>query len=135
MRTYLKLFCIALPLTLALDASWIGVIAAGFYHSQFGAFFTTTPNFWAAGLFYVLYTLALVYFVVNPALNARSLATATGSGAALGLTAYMTYDLTNLALLSGWPVFAAFVDIAWGTLLTTLVAGLTYLIAIKFFKL
>ena len=135
MRTYLTLFFIALPIALALDASWIGVIAAGFYHTMFGSFFTTTPNLLAAGLFYVSYTFAIIYFSLIPALKSRSLATAITSGAVLGFTAYMTYDLTNLALLSGWPPFGAFVDIAWGTLFTMLVAGLTYVIATKIFKL
>lgn len=135
MQTYLKLFCIAFPIGLALDASWIGVIAAGFYHSQFGMYFTTVHNFPAAVLFYVFYTLAIIYFALNPALKSRSLATAIGSGAVLGFTAYMTYDLTNLATLAGWPVFGALVDISWGTLFTTLVAGLTYVVATKVFKM
>lgn len=135
MSTYLKLFCLALPITIALDASWIGVIASGFYRSQFGMYFTTIQNFPAAVLFYLLYVSAVIYFAIAPALKARSLTLAVGNAAALGLTAYMTYDLTNLATLAGWSTFGAVVDISWGVLLTSLVAGLTYVIATKVFKL
>ena len=135
MRTYLKLFCIALPITIALDASWIGVIATGFYHSMFGLFFTATPNFVAAALFYVFYVLAVIYFALSPALKSRSLGLAIGNGALLGFAAYMTYDLTNLATLTGWPALGAVVDISWGVLLTSVVAGLTYLISTKVFKM
>jgi uncharacterized membrane protein len=36
--------------------------------------------------------------------------------------AYMTYDLTNLATLRGWPPGLALVDTAWGCLATGLAA-------------
>lgn len=39
-----------------------------------------------------------------------------------------TYDLTNLATLRDWPIAVVVVDIAWGTLLCTLVGGGSYLI-------
>lgn len=135
MRNYLKLFCIAFPITIALDASWIGVIASGFYHLQFGALFRPDPQFWAAGLFYIFYSVALIFFVLKPALALRSLSSAVLWGAALGFTAYMTCDLTNVTVIAGWPVFAAAVDIGWGTLMTAVTSGLTYLIATKVFKM
>src|ERR1700756_4500434 len=97
MRTYLKLFCLALPIAVALDASWLGVIAAGFYQDQFGAFWQPHLALWAAALFYILYTVMLIYFVVRPALALRSVAQAFLGGAALGFTANMTYELSNLA--------------------------------------
>jgi uncharacterized membrane protein len=135
MRTYLKLFCLALPISIALDASWIGVIASGFYQSEFGTFFRPDPNFFAGAAFYVLYALALIYFVLKPALEERSLVRAVISGAILGFTAYMTYDLTNMATLVGWPLLGAFVDTCWGTLMTALTSGLTYVVATKVFKM
>lgn len=135
MRTYLKLFCLALPISVALDASWLGVIASGFYHAQFGAFFRPDPVLWAAGVFYVLYSLSLIFFVLKPALALRSLSTAVIWGAVLGATAYMTYDLTNIATLTGWPLYGALIDIAWGTIMTATTAGLTYIVATKVFKM
>jgi uncharacterized membrane protein len=135
MNTYLKLFCIALPISLALDASWIGVIASGFYASNFGTFFRPDPQLWAAGLFYVLYAFAIIFFVLDKAVKEHSLGKAVVGGALLGFTAYMTYDLTNIATLAGWPIFGALVDTLWGTLMTAVTAGLTYLFATKVFKM
>jgi uncharacterized membrane protein len=135
MQTYLKLFCIALPISIALDASWIGVIAAGFYQTQFGSFFRPDPVILAAALFYVLYAVVLIYFVLDGAVKERSLAKAVIGGAVLGFAAYMTYDLTNIATLAGWPIFGAFIDTSWGTLMTALTSGITYLIATKVFKM
>ncbi len=135
MRNYLKLFCLLLPIMIALDASWLGVIAAGFYRQTFGAFFTTPPVLWIGGIFYVLYALSIIFFVLDGALKERSLAKAVVWGALLGATAYMTYDLTNLATLSGWPIYGAVIDVVWGTLMTAVSSGLTYLIATKVFKM
>lgn len=135
MKTYASLVVPALVIMLVLDYCWLGVIARGFYQAQFGDFFRTDPLLWAAALFYVCYAIALAFFVIRPALALRSLARAVLYGAAFGATAYLTYDLTNLATLEGWPVVAAFVDVAWGTILTAVTAGLTYLVATKVFKL
>jgi len=44
------------------------------------------------------------------------------TGALLGLFAYGTYDLTNLATLKGWPVFLSILDMAWGTAATSVSA-------------
>ena len=135
MQTYLKLFCLVLPISIALDASWIGVIASGFYRDTFGELFRPDPNLLAAGAFYVLYALALIYFVLKPALDERNLGRAMVAGALLGFTAYMTYDLTNLATLAGWPLLGAAIDTLWGTIMTGVSCGLTYLIATKVFKM
>jgi uncharacterized membrane protein len=135
MRTYLKLFCLALPISIALAASWMGVIASGFYQSEFGAIFRADPNLFAAALFYILYTLALIFFALDPALKERSLAKAVLWGGALGLTAYMTYDLMNMTMLVGWPLLGTLVDVAWGTLMTAVTAGITYIVATKVFRM
>ena len=47
-------------------------------------------------------------------------------GGLLGLVAYGTYDITNLATLKGWPAIVAIVDIVWGTLLTGTIATISY---------
>jgi uncharacterized membrane protein len=135
MRTYAKLFCLALPILIALDASWLGVIASGYYHSAFGAVFRPDPNLFVTAIFYILYTKALIIFVLDGALKERSLGKAMIYGAALGFTAFMTYDLMNLATLAGWPFMGALVDIAWGTIMSGVTAGLTYLIATNVFKM
>ena len=44
-----------------------------------------------------------------------------GIGAALGLVAYGTYDLTNLSVMEGFNFKIAMIDLVWGTLLTAIV--------------
>ena len=48
------------------------------------------------------------------------------SGALLGLIAYSTYDLTNLATLRGWSAKLALINLAWGTIVTSLAATVGY---------
>jgi uncharacterized membrane protein len=44
----------------------------------------------------------------------------------------MTYDLTNLATLRGWPLGLSFIDTAWGCVATGLAATVGKLVADKF---
>ena len=95
---------IAFPILFVLDLLWIGVIGNGFYRSQLGSLLRPDVLWPAALAFYVIYALALAYFVTMPAISMRSLTHALLAGALLGLAAYATYDLTNLATLTGWPL-------------------------------
>lgn len=135
MKKVLTLFCIALPLGAVIDLFWIGVVSINFYREQLGNLFAPTIVWQAALLFYVFYILAIIGFAVLPALKAHSLKKALLLGAGLGFTAYMTYDLTNLAVIRDWPLLMSVVDIAWGTFFTTLISGMTYVVATKFFRL
>ena len=78
------------------------------------------------------YCAGIVLFAVLPGLAAESVWRSVLLGAALGLLAYGTYDMTNLATLRDWPVLMTIVDIAWGTLLTGTVAGLSHLAVRQF---
>lgn len=83
----------------ALDYLWLTRIAIGFYREQIGNLMLASPNFAAAGVFYLFYVVGVVYFAVMPAVSAGSAVTALVNGALLGLLAYGTYDMTNLATL------------------------------------
>jgi uncharacterized membrane protein len=98
-----------------LDALWLGVIAKNFLVQQLGDKLRQPLN-WPPGLaFYALYSVALGFFAVSPAMAAGGdWLMALGLGGFLGLVAYGTYDLTNWATLKGWPPLFAIVDIAWG---------------------
>jgi len=63
---------------------------------------------------------------VIPALSKQSLSYALMYGALFGFFCYMTYDLTNLAVIRDFPTRLAFIDIAWGSLVTASVSGLIY---------
>ncbi|WP_137129649.1 DUF2177 family protein [Rhizobium sp. FY34] len=102
----------------ALDFVWLGKVATGFYRSQLGEMMRDRPDFAAAGAFYLIYVAGIVYFAVHPNLSGGSWVQAFVSGAILGLIAYGTYDITNLATLKNWPLTMSLVDMAWGTVLT-----------------
>ncbi|MEB3222598.1 MAG: DUF2177 family protein, partial [Candidatus Sericytochromatia bacterium] len=75
---------------------------------------------------YVFYVAAIVAQAVAPATSAGD---AAGRGAWLGLVAYGTYELTNWAVIAGWPAALVPVDLGWGVLLTGLAAGVGRLAA------
>lgn len=109
-----------------LDYLWLSRVAIGFYRRHIGDLLLATPNFAAAGLFYLVYVAGIVYFAVMPAVAGGSWLTALVGGAFLGLIAYGTYDMTNLATLKDWSLSVSLVDMAWGTVLTATAATAGY---------
>ena len=126
--TFLKMYLIAFLVFLAVDALWLGLVAPKFYKSQIGFIMAERPNFIAAGIFYLIFIVGVVYFVVNPAVEAQSVTKVLVAGALFGFVTYATYDLTNLATLKDWPLTVTIVDLIWGTSLSTVVGVLTYVI-------
>jgi uncharacterized membrane protein len=104
---------------LALDLTWLGVIAKDFYDTSLATLKSPEVYWPAAGLFYAFYVAAIVIYAVR---GASTPAAAARRGAALGLVAYGTYELTNWAVLRDWPARLVPVDLAWGIVLTA-VAG------------
>lgn len=129
MKTILIAYAAVAAAFLVGDALWLGVVAKDFYRTQMGDLMSPNPNIGAAAAFYVLYVAGVVYFAVWPALTSGSWATALISGALLGLVAYGTYDLTSLAVTRGFTAPLAFVDMAWGALLTAAAATAGYFAA------
>lgn len=107
---------------LVVDAAWLMLYAGGLFMREVGPLLRPRPEWTAAGLFYLIYAAGLVALAVRPAIRDDSLATAALNGAILGLTAYATFELTALSILSGWSRTVAVVDIAWGTLVSGLAA-------------
>lgn len=118
---------------LAVDAVWLGLVARTFYRDQLGEMMLPNPNFAVAAAFYIFFAMAVVLLAVMPGVKAQSALVALGYGAVLGLAAYGTYDITNLATLKGWPVAVTIVDMAWGTFVTALCSGAGYL-AVRYFQ-
>ncbi len=129
---FIKIYFIALPVFLAIDMLWLGLIAKNFYAKQLGALMRTDINWIAAAIFYLLFVGGMAAFVISPALARGSLSYAIGYGALFGLIAYATYDLTNLATLKGWPLAVTLVDLAWGAVLSAAVSAITYIVAARF---
>ena len=125
---YLKLYLATLAAFFVIDMLWLGLIARTFYRKYLGSLMTSNVNWLAAFLFYLLFIVGILVFVVLPGLEAGSLRTTLIRAALFGLITYATYDLTNLATLKDWPLTVTIVDLIWGTVLSTLVSYVSFLI-------
>lgn len=126
-QTFITLYLISVPLFFLIDLLWLGVVAKNFYQDKLGHLLGEV-NWIAAVIFYFLFLAGLTFFATYPAVLEGKLSTAILYGALFGFMTYMTYELTNLALLKGWPLSIVFVDIAWGTFLGAFVTGATFYI-------
>ncbi|MGU3575316.1 DUF2177 family protein, partial [Brucellaceae bacterium C25G] len=99
-----------------------------FYRERIGSILLTSPHLGVAAGFYLIYVIGIVYFAVLPAFNSNNWQLALFNGALLGLVAYGTYDMTNLATLKNWSWSLSIVDMAWGTFLTAGSAAAGYLL-------
>ncbi len=117
MLRYLVAYIATAVVFLACDSIWL-TRAVGFYRNALGDLLADKPNLGAAAAFYPLYVLGIVVLVVMPATRNGGWPSAMFLGGMLGLVAYATYDLTNLATLSRWSIPVTVVDMAWGTILT-----------------
>ncbi len=100
---------------LALDLLWLGILVKDFYDTSLGSLKRPDVYWPAAALFYAFYVAAIVIHAVR---GSASPAAAARRGAALGLVAYGTYELTNWAVLRDWPARLVPLDLAWGIGLT-----------------
>jgi|SRR6478672_9547040 uncharacterized membrane protein len=123
MTRFLALYLAAALLFFPLDMLWLGVVARGFYRSQLGDLLADQPQWGVAILFYLLYLVGLVAFVMLPAAASGGIGSAALMGALFGLVAYGTYDLTNLAVMRGFPAPLAVLDMSWGAVLSATAAA------------
>ena len=109
-----------------IDLIWLLGIAKNLYRDDMGSLMASEPKLLAGLSFYLLYALGASIFVILPAISKQSWLYAAQYGALFGFFCYMTYDLTNLAVIRNFPTGLAFIDIAWGSAVTSAVAGLAY---------
>lgn len=107
---------------LGIDAIWLSIVGDYLYRPLLGDLLAPQFRLGPAALFYLLYVAGVVLFVVLPTLESGRLATSFVYGAAFGLVAYGTYDLTNQATLRNWPPLLTVVDLLWGSALTAVAA-------------
>lgn len=124
MTRALTAYAVTLVAFLAVDAAWLMLVAVDLFRAQLGSILRPEPMVAAIAVFYPLYALGLTCLAILPMSGAMGPAGAAGRGALLGLTAYATFDLTNLAILRDWTVSLAVIDTAWGTLASALTAFL-----------
>lgn len=129
MKKTLTAYLAALLFLLVADGLWLGLLMPRQYQTWIGPLMRAQPLLLAAAAFYLLYPVGVVVFAVLPALERSSWTHAATLGALLGLMAYGTYDLSNLATLKGWPLELTLVDMLWGTALTAAAATGAFLAA------
>lgn len=125
---YPALYAITASIFVVLDALWLGVIAKKLYATELKGLMTSNVKWGAAILFYALFVAGIIYFVTAPALKADSASSVVMAGAFFGLVTYATYDLTSYATLKNFPLKIVIIDLLWGTVLSTTVASLSYLV-------
>jgi uncharacterized membrane protein len=128
MPTPVTAYIATIVIFLAIDFVWLKYVALGFYREQIGHLMLDKPNLGIAAGFYLMYAVAVVVLAILPALKTNDWSTALIYGALLGMAAYGTYDITNLATLKNWPTLVSIVDWIWGTVLTGTVAMLAFFV-------
>ena len=105
----------------ALDAVWLGVLTKDLYRREMGALMAESFRLGPAVLFYLLYPAALTHLALlhRPAGAIEAMV----RSAVLGLAAYGAYNLTNLAVVRGWPLELSLIDWAWGGVVSALSGG------------
>ncbi len=123
---FLVAYLITAAIFLIIDYIWLGFIMKDYFQTALGHLMADEVNLSIAAVFYLFYAAGIVLLCIHPAMTDGGWVKAAYLGAALGFLAYGTYDITNLATLRDWPVQMAVIDVAWGTALTSLSAGLGY---------
>ncbi len=107
---------------LALDLLWLSFVMDEFFRSTVGDAALRDTRLLPAALFYLGFVAALIWFAVLPGIKGGTLDQVALNGALIGLVAYGTYDLTNLATLGAWTWKLALFDMSWGAVVSALSA-------------
>jgi uncharacterized membrane protein len=116
----LKAFTMAFLAFGILDMIWLRVMVSRLYLPEIGAIMRASMEWRAAALFYVVYAFGMSVLIILPAASSGFPERALQGGALLGLVAYATYNLTNMATLRGWSRKVTIADIAWGSFATAI---------------
>lgn len=118
---------LVLAAMLVLDGIWLGTMIGVLYQPNMRSLLSPEVNIPAAVAFYLLYGVGLSYVVIRPLVASGKTIkwTALASRAAVfGLVAYGTYNLTALSVIRDWPMGLSLIDMAWGTIMTSVSAVL-----------
>ena len=111
---------------IGMDAVWLTTMTRPLYQHDLGPLLLAHPRLAPGVLFYVLYMVGLTALAVAPALKSGDWRRAALSGGLFGLVAYATYDLTNLATLTGFTLRVTIADMAWGLVVSAVAATAGY---------
>ena len=131
-RTFGIAYAAALAAFVVVDGIWLTVIGGPLYRELLGDLRAESPNLLAAALFYLLYLGGVVHLAVRPHLASGSPRPVLRDGAVLGLVSYAAWDLTNAAVIEGFPFALVPIDLAWGTVLTATISAAAWWVARRF---
>jgi uncharacterized membrane protein len=109
---------------IVLDATWLTINYS--YHMKLFESIQKSPltvRLVPAILVYILIIVAVYFFAVK---EGTSFSNAVFRGAALGFVMYGLYDLTNYATLTNYTLQMTLTDMAWGTVLCSLIAAVGF---------
>lgn len=107
---------------LLLDGIWLGIVAKGIYASAMADLLRSEYPIAPWVTFYIMYAFVITHLAVIANVN-KPVLFSVRDGALLGLASYGAYNLTNYAVLNGWPLPITLIDWFWGTCLTAACAG------------
>ena len=119
---YILHYVATVPIFFVVDLFWLGWLGRPIYKKYIGHLMTTDTNWTAALTFYALFILGILIFAVYPALKLGDPKHALIYGALFGFFTYMTYELTNMAVIEGWSWGIVPIDIIWGVILCSSVS-------------
>lgn len=127
MGQFLKLFFMSATVFLVFDLIWLLIVSNKMYQ-QFIGHLMGEVKIIPAILFYLIYIIGIVFFVLLPGIEKNRISFTLFSGALFGFICYATYDLTNFATLTKWPIKMVIIDLLWGTAVTAITSGIVYII-------
>ncbi|MEM6681909.1 MAG: DUF2177 family protein [Pseudomonadota bacterium] len=122
-------YLIAVVGFLLIDGAWLMVVMKPLFTDMLGAALRPRIAIAPAAIFYLFYVGGILFFTVAPVLEQGSWPSAALRGVLLGLIAYGTYDMTNLATLKSYQLSIALFDTAWGGAVTAITATIGYFAA------
>ena len=128
----IKEYLVALLIVLAIDFTWILVIAKSFYNEQLSGF--ARPEvvpIWSALLAWALIPLGIVFFVNQVS---KSKIQSLLYGALFGFVLYGVYDFTNYATLANFTLKMLVIDILWGIFICSISSLLLRIVGEKWLK-
>ena len=135
MRESIITFLSVSTIFLLIDIIWLSQSFSYIYQPNIGELLRENIIIFPAILFYIIYPLGATILVALPSLEKVLLKTIFINGFVLGVIAYGTYNLTNMATLEGWSAKVVIIDMIWGGFLTGVSVLLGTLISKKVLKL
>ncbi|TRD09943.1 DUF2177 family protein [Erythrobacter insulae] len=134
MSKYLVAFICAALVFGALDAVWLSWAGPNLYRPIIGEIMADEFNVVAAGSFYFLYLLGMVWFAIKPGLQSGKVSVALLNGVLLGALCYATFDLTSQAVFKVWATQISIMDIFWGGFATGTTSAIATFVSLRLTK-